>query len=217
MHEPLNTRGRQGRSPAPRRPRVQQVAAHGAPGGKVGLRGEMAQPGRVCGAGPEAGLGIVPEHGQGLVAPAQYGIYCLVATAILRNNVFIRNVNEDLFVSLIPGVITRESNATEDLTGDAGVTGIVPANEFASLTYTDTDYLFLNGGALSGAFTRDPAGDVLINQKIHFTPSLTYVPGSAVLGRYGVAPAYATEDIAGVPRPGSSGWYSIGCHEEEYS
>jgi hypothetical protein len=170
--------------------------------------------------GTNFSTGIFVENntidGQGLVFPVQTGIYCLSALAVLKNNVCVRNNYNDIYVEG-PNLPTRSGNATKDTTGDSGLTGITPATEFASLTDTDDDYLFLNDGALVGAFTRNPAGDVLKNQKILFTPSLTYVPGSAVLGRYGVAPTYATEDIAEVPRPGSSGWYSIGCHEEIYT
>ena len=123
--------------------------------------------------------GIIIENntidGQDVGGGAQEGILVGNSKCTLRNNIFIRNDSNDIRVGGAASVVIREGNATSDATGDAGLQNIVSADEFESLTDTDADYLFLKDGAVTGDFTRKPAGDVYAKQKILFTPEITYV------------------------------------------
>ena len=153
-----------------------------------------------------------------------YGIYKWGSSvATLRNNIFVRASTLDMRIvasafPAFPGATIRESNATEDATGDAGFQNKVPADEFASLVDTDSDYLFFKEDESSVdlvASVSPQRGKAPL--KADFEAELAFTQNVGVtLHKGGVPPTYATTDIAGNPRPGSDGWWSLGCHEYMY-
>lgn len=136
------------------------------------------------------------------------------SNAIARNNVA---ANHGIDYRRTGVAYTMENNASKDATGDAGLTGIVEADEFESLNELSDDFLRLKDGAVAGSFTRDPPGVLKVKQDCKFTPSVQFNPGSPVLGQGGSAPSLATLDGEGFARPGVDSLYSIGCHEQQYS
>ena len=93
---------------------------------------------------------------------------------------------------------------------------IVPADEFESIDYADDDWLMFPVGSISANSDAIPTKGVA-PLAVKFT---SVYERSAALGGYlatnGDATESATEDIAGLSRPGSDGAYSIGAHEFGY-
>jgi len=121
---------------------------------------------------------------------------------------------------LDPGVNVIENIADSDASAPAGtgvLNNIVPANEFQSTDPTNANYLRLKLGSVTADWTREPAGNVNVGDKIKFDPEVTLTPGAASLGDGGTVPTLITEDIAGEAIPSKNGEYPIGCHVQEYS
>jgi len=96
------------------------------------------------------------------------------------------------------------------------VHNIVKANEFESLLDTNADFMNLKKGSVAADFSREPAGNVSVNQSIKFTPTVVLTPGAATLADTGMAPTIQSVDIKGLPIPDKNGDYPIGAHVTEY-
>lgn len=93
---------------------------------------------------------------------------------------------------------------------------LIIADELESIVDTSVDFLKLKLGTVAADFTREPAGNVEVNQKIKFTPSVTVTPGAANLNDGGIPVVGMTTDIRGKTIPSINGEYPIGAHVQEY-
>jgi len=102
--------------------------------------------------------------------------------------------------------------------GDNILNNIVPADEFVSLdsTLSGKNFLWLPRGEAEMVITANPRrGKAPL--PVNFTADVEYRPEGSLLAQTGSEPVYAgTEDMAGETRPGESGEYAIGCHEQQY-
>lgn len=140
-------------------------------------------------------------------------------TRTIRNCVTCANVTSDY--NLVGGTDpTFEYCADSDGTlpeHTGRVQNIVPANEFFSTSTANSRFLDLfDGTANQAGFTATP-NEGKAPLEVRFSANIQYDPVAEQLSRSGIAPTYATVDIAGNARPGEDGQYSIGAHEVQYT
>ena len=154
-----------------------------------------------------------------------YGFYNVTnGGGILTNNVaFHTSASWNLMFAFISGH-WKAYNNIEDDNSLANVcvfsdesdnqTGLVNADEFASVDIADDNYLFLKNEVTRSldAIPDPKRGQAPLEGK--FNADFDYaIPTSKLINQGIVTPS--TEDIAGLSRPNESGGYSIGCHEPE--
>lgn len=146
--------------------------------------------------------------------------------ASFKNVVSVRDAGvtgEDWFMESFDGSapeyqLTKNCASTDLTLADINnnIRNIIPAEEFQSLDDTNSDFLKLIRGEAEMVITATPRrGRAPLPVK--FTANVEYRPEGNILGQSGTAPEFAgNTDIAGEARPGDSGKFAMGAHEQQY-